>query len=60
VAVALAGPYANLLYLAHASTSLLSFLQARCLSCRPTNILKQWGTQSLCYFAPENPEDGKM
>ena len=43
VAVVSAGPYANL-YLtqtdSHASTSLLSFLQAGCLSCYPTNSIK--------------------
>jgi len=43
VAVASAGPYANL-HLAqthnHASIPLLSFLQAGCPSCRPTNSIK--------------------
>jgi len=43
VAVASAGPHASL-HLApdryHASTTLLSFLQAGCPSCRPTNSVK--------------------
>jgi len=42
VAVASAGPYASL-HLApdnHTSTPLLSFLQAGCPSCRPTNSVK--------------------
>jgi len=45
VAVASAGPYANHLHLLqtdnHASTSSLSFLQAGCPSCCPTNSIKE-------------------
>ena len=40
MAVASAGPYASLQTDNHASTPPLSFLQAGCPSCRPTNIVK--------------------
>jgi len=57
VAVASAGPYASL-HLAsdsnHASTPPLSFLQAGCPSCRPTNSIKALKAQnSKNQFVPK-------
>jgi len=50
VAVASAGPYASLHLTPdnHASTPLLSFLQAGCPSCHPTNSVKALKAHSLC------------